>query len=162
MGLWTYAELSTGIVISCLPVIPRFFQHIGPRVSSTLALRIKSKGSSGQEPASGATFVDKAHDSSKFKLAFPRHDLGSNVSDTSNDSHNQQIQPKGEYVMLRDHTAIPRPGNSGDPKPLSVSKLATTRNDIERGLHGAWLDRTTRAETRPGGVNLVIDVVHES
>ncbi|KAL8860206.1 MAG: hypothetical protein Q9178_003470 [Gyalolechia marmorata] len=32
MGLWTWAELTAGILVSCLPVVPRFFQHIGPRV----------------------------------------------------------------------------------------------------------------------------------
>ncbi|KAI4213374.1 MAG: hypothetical protein LQ349_009283, partial [Xanthoria aureola] len=32
MGLWTWAELTAGILVSCLPVVPRFFQHIGPKV----------------------------------------------------------------------------------------------------------------------------------
>lgn len=37
MGLWTYAELATGVIISCLPVIPKFFQYIGPRIASTIS-----------------------------------------------------------------------------------------------------------------------------
>lgn len=32
MGLWTWAELTTGILVSCLPVVPRFFQHVGPKL----------------------------------------------------------------------------------------------------------------------------------
>ncbi|KAL8819728.1 MAG: hypothetical protein Q9223_001916 [Gallowayella weberi] len=32
MGIWTWAEITAGILVSCLPVMPRFFQHIGPKV----------------------------------------------------------------------------------------------------------------------------------
>ena len=32
MCLWNYAELATGVFISCLPVIPKFFQHVGPKI----------------------------------------------------------------------------------------------------------------------------------
>ena len=27
MGYWTIAEITTGIVVSCLPVMPKFFHH---------------------------------------------------------------------------------------------------------------------------------------
>ncbi|KAG7001877.1 hypothetical protein G7Y79_00030g064100 [Physcia stellaris] len=40
MGFWSYAELSVGIVCACLPVSPRFFQFIGPKL-----LRISRSGS---------------------------------------------------------------------------------------------------------------------
>ena len=33
MGFWTFAELSAGIVCACLPVLPKFFQTIGPKVT---------------------------------------------------------------------------------------------------------------------------------
>ena len=36
MGLWTYAELATGVIISCLPVIPKFFQHVCPGISASI------------------------------------------------------------------------------------------------------------------------------
>ena len=36
MGLWTYAELATGVIISCLPVIPKFFQHLCPSMSASI------------------------------------------------------------------------------------------------------------------------------
>ena len=41
MGFWTYAELSVGIVCACLPVSPRFFQTVGPKLS-----RMTGSGSS--------------------------------------------------------------------------------------------------------------------
>lgn len=34
MGLAAAAELSIGVVVSCSPVLPRFFQHIGPKIAS--------------------------------------------------------------------------------------------------------------------------------
>ena len=37
MGLCTFAELATGVIISCLPVIPKFFQHVYPRISASIS-----------------------------------------------------------------------------------------------------------------------------
>lgn len=36
MGLWTHAEIAVGIICSCLPVLPIFFQTIWPRIFSRL------------------------------------------------------------------------------------------------------------------------------
>lgn len=35
MGFWTYAELSTGIVCGCLPILPKFFNLVGQKMSAT-------------------------------------------------------------------------------------------------------------------------------
>lgn len=35
MGFWTYAELSTGIVCGCLPILPKFFNLLGQKMSAT-------------------------------------------------------------------------------------------------------------------------------
>lgn len=32
MGLWTHAEIAVGIICSCLPVLPIFFQTIWPKI----------------------------------------------------------------------------------------------------------------------------------
>lgn len=45
-GAWTYIELAIGIIISCLPVIPRFFQHFGPKLRATFSLSTASKTNS--------------------------------------------------------------------------------------------------------------------
>ena len=39
MGLWTYAEITIGILVSCAPVLPRFFRHCGPRVYQKVSFR---------------------------------------------------------------------------------------------------------------------------
>ena len=43
MGLWGWAEVATGIIVSCLPVMPRFIQHAGPKIYKTVSLRSKYK-----------------------------------------------------------------------------------------------------------------------
>lgn len=42
MGFCTYAEISVGIIVSCLPVLPRLFQNIGPRIYSAFSSGVKN------------------------------------------------------------------------------------------------------------------------
>lgn len=37
MGLWTYAEIAIGIIISCTPIFPRFYQEFGPKIYAVLS-----------------------------------------------------------------------------------------------------------------------------
>ncbi|KAI9794021.1 MAG: hypothetical protein M1816_006646 [Peltula sp. TS41687] len=43
LGLWTFAEIAIGILVGCLPVLPRFVQHIGSQIKSS---RLQSDSSS--------------------------------------------------------------------------------------------------------------------
>ncbi|KAM0798522.1 hypothetical protein BDR22DRAFT_808975 [Usnea florida] len=135
MGMWTYAELSTGIVISCLPVIPRFFQHIGPKLSSAFTLRSKYTKDSGIEVAS-TTPSDKVR-AEKLKLPSFKHTFTSIVSITEkNNDHeleSQQSLPKGEYVKLHGDAAFPRRNTSKELNPIPAARLATARDDLESG-----------------------------
>ena len=135
MGMWTYAELSTGIVISCLPVIPRFFQHIGPKLSSAFTLRSKYTKDFGIEAAS-TTPSDKFR-TEKLKLPSFKHTFTSVVStakkDNDHELDSQQSLPKGEYVKLREDAAFPRRNASKDITPMPAARLATARDDLESG-----------------------------
>ena len=51
MGLWGDAELSTGVFISCLPVLPKFFQQIAPKIWKTLSIRSTLRKSSTNRSA---------------------------------------------------------------------------------------------------------------
>ncbi|CAD6593760.1 MAG: hypothetical protein ASARMPRED_007916 [Alectoria sarmentosa] len=131
MGMWTYAELSTGIVISCLPVIPKFFQHVGPKISSVFTMRSKYTKNSGNESASG-TPSGKIQPE-KFKLPSFKTSFSSVISNTEKDTdhelYSQQSLPKGEYAMLHEETALP----SRELSQMPAARLATTRDDLERG-----------------------------
>lgn len=56
MGFWTYAELSTGIVCGCLPILPKFFNLLGQKMSATSlgALLRSSKFSRSSQSTSEA------------------------------------------------------------------------------------------------------------
>ena len=135
MGMWTYAELSTGIVISCLPVIPRFFQHIGPKLSSAFTLRSKYTKDSGIEAAS-TTPSDKVR-SEKLKLPSFKHTFTSIVStaekDNDHELDSQRTLPKGEYVKLHEDAAFPGRNTSKELNPMPAARLATARDDLESG-----------------------------
>lgn len=135
MGMWTYAELSTGIVISCLPVIPKFFQHIGPKVSSALTFRSRPTKDSGVGSESAAS-SDKVR-AEKLKLPSFKHTFASVVSRTEKEDdhelYSEQTLSKGEYAMLHDGPAAPRRFVTSEIIQMPAAKVATTRDDLERG-----------------------------
>ena len=131
MGMWTYAELSTGIVISCLPVIPKFFQHIRPKIFSALTLRSTSRKDSGNESASSAP-SEKVRADSKIKLPSFKNAFTSVASHTEKD--NEQPRPQSEYVQLHEETAIPRGDATPELSQIPGAKLTTARDDLERGM----------------------------
>lgn len=135
MGMWTCAELSIGIIISCLPVIPKFFQHIGPKVSSAFTRKPESTKDSNHKPAS-ATPSDQAR-LEKVKLPSFKHTSVSIVSNTEKDEghdlYSQQALPEGKYVQLHEEMAVPRPDATKELMQLPSAKLPTTRDDLERG-----------------------------
>ena len=47
--------------------------------------------------------------------------------------YSQQSLPKGEYVQLHEETAIPRRDATRELIQMPTAKLATTRDDLERG-----------------------------
>ena len=51
LGLWTLAEVATGVIVSCLPVLPKFFQDIGPKIYRAFSITIKPSSTSGSENA---------------------------------------------------------------------------------------------------------------
>lgn len=142
MGMWASAELSTGIVISCLPVIPKFFQHVGPKLSSALTLRSKSAKDSENKSAS-AVSSDKVR-AEKLKLPTFKHTFASVASSTSStqkdhdhEMYGRETLPQWEYAQLDEETALPRHDATRELIQMATTKLATTRDDLERG-HGRF------------------------
>lgn len=43
VGFWTSAEMAVGIIVSCLPVLPRLIQYVGPRISSAFSSEVKTR-----------------------------------------------------------------------------------------------------------------------
>ena len=142
MGMWTNAELSTGIVISCLPVIPKFFQHIGPQLSRALTSRhhktTKEFNNSGSSTSGKSS--DPVRDE-RLKLPSFKHTFASVLSSNRDENGDQELWsqlslPKKEYVILREESAVPRHDSARDLALMPRAKVATMRDDLERGGQG--------------------------
>ena len=141
MGLWTYAELSIGTCISCLPVIPKFFQKIGPKLSSALAtLKLRSTTNDSDGSASAAKSKSSQRAEAKIlKLPSFKHTFTSVFSSDAKkgDDHelyDQQSLPKREYALLDEESAVPRRDDTTrELSQMPPVKLATTRDDLEEG-----------------------------
>ncbi len=134
MGLWADAELSIGIVISCLPVIPRFFQHIGPKLSSALKLRYKSTKDFASRPLSVTPWYKVR--AGKLSLPSFKHTFTSVFShtdrETENELYSQETLPQRDYVQLHEEKVIPRRDATRGLIQMPAAKLATPREDLER------------------------------
>lgn len=137
MGMWSCAELATGIVISCLPVIPKFFQHVGPKVSKALTLRSKSTGDSGNRSTPAAPSVQVRAEKLKLPGFSTFTSLLSNTEkDTDHEMSDQETLPQEEYIQLHGEMTIPRCDSTKELIQMAAPvKLATTRDDLEKG-HG--------------------------
>lgn len=98
MGFWTYAEIAIAITVSCLPVLPKFFQHFGPRVQENLSSRfklgIKSRGSGTSSKM-------------RFLRAFAKQSGDSEPSDSWKGPGVNGALHKGEYITLGDRERPP-------------------------------------------------------
>ena len=132
MGLWAWAELAIGIIVSCLPVMPRFFQHVGPKVYKTLSFRSKNKIS----PAHGLKDThktSKANAFTKIQRPFAKY-VRPSVSGPLTDPYSPQTQLHHDYLALDkldsslQHVIIAHE----TVQPSSVI-IATRRDDLEYG-----------------------------
>ncbi len=111
MGLWTWAELTAGILISCMPVSPRFFQSTGARVRQALSSISSSKksNSSNGKNASGREYVADGKnlnvDVIPLKECFDQYSIrggssGSGHSETWGGPYSERALNGGGYVIV--------------------------------------------------------------
>lgn len=147
IGMWTYAEHSIGICVSCLPVIPKFFQHIGPKLSSaltTLKPRFTTKNSANKGLASSAkspsvqTAEREKLKLPSFKITFTSV-LSSVLKEHDHELYDKQSLPNSEYALLHEESAGPSCDDTwrdwGQMPPVN---LATMRDDLEKGRRGRF------------------------
>ncbi len=138
MGLWTYAELATGVVVSCLPVIPKFFQHIGPRISATIFNQAKLSGDYKRQlsPRPASTHKEAA---CGFVLPFWTKSSKLDRSETLSiaSSHRAYLN-RGDYIS--EEFEIARSGNnmSHELGNLSIARSAKTRNNMGGSHRELW------------------------
>ena len=126
MGMWSWGEISAGILVSCFPVIPKFFQHFGPKTFAIFASTFRSRASSGHEPGS-TTVAPKIESLSKFRQHLSKRGGGDRIPQTWDDPYNTRTQSDGDYITLDDLDKI-SPGRV-EPLPQTLAEGLATKQD---------------------------------
>ena len=133
MGLWGWAELATGIIVGCLPVMPKFIQHVGPRFSQSLSLRHEVS------PAHDLKAIDetlKANAFTKIQRHFTTYD-GPSISKSLTDSDSPQARLHGDYLTpFTVDPSVPDSIIALDPTHLPGAVITPRRGDLEYGHRG--------------------------
>ena len=126
MGLWTWAELSIGIIVGCLPTLPRFIQHIGPKI------HLKPSGSGTGRAASAVTLPPKTNVLASVKRAFGKYGFGRSITDSWNDPDTPRAQHREEYLVLDEFDTTPLQEESLNMQTGRPGQdIATVREDLE-------------------------------
>ena len=138
----SFAEITTALLCGCLPVLPKFFQHIGPKVSSKLSSyggsktqksEIRSKDSNSSSPRPGTPWQDPYHPRQQPKHNYP-------PLDELDEQAVSQIASSG----IKGGRPTPSNGTSTERMEFHAPGRIT---DIEHALPPAVLPRTVRVET---------------
>ena len=132
---WTYAEIAIGTIVSCMPVLPRFFRHFSRKLHATFAF----KSSSNPRPSAQSPVViekpRKAVRSSSTKRFYRGSGGGKSVLAVWNKAyHPPAAEVKGEYVTLDGYDAVlPWKDAASELIPKGAAGIATRRDDLENG-----------------------------
>ncbi|KAL8954000.1 MAG: hypothetical protein Q9222_000161 [Ikaeria aurantiellina] len=121
MTFWTYAEISIGTIVSCLPVLPKFFRHIAPKLQNA--------------------FHERSNPNVNLEGVDPPLKSAGNIKNPSLTcaqalSHPPNAMIKDKYLTLDDIGTMPL-----DPVAItqsdadSTESMTTKRNDLESGEH---------------------------
>jgi len=129
--LWTWAEITIGIIIACLPVIPKFFQHFSSKMKGSFSPGYKSNTKLGHTLGSIGN-SDTTKVSSKHKSHFTQQSGGTITSDPWCESNSAKARLKDEYITLDDYDSPPP--KSDLPVAVTRKSNPTRRDDLESGM----------------------------
>lgn len=130
IGLWTYAELATGVIISCLPVIPKFFQHIGPRISSTSSKQARLPGSYQQQLSPRAASMHKKGACGSVLPFWTKYSGSGRSRRLSVASIHRAHLTKEDYIAEGFDIDQSKDNASYELGELPLARPAKTRNDL--------------------------------
>lgn len=126
LGEWSMAELSAGIVVGCFPVMPKFFQHVGPKAYEILSLGSRSAHSRNSKHRARVA-TPRADAFIKIKNPFGKYNAGPlSEFDRSSDA-----QLHGEHYILEE---LHEPQTQTQTTQAAGTNVATRRDDLEHGL----------------------------
>lgn len=133
MGLWTWGEITAGILVSCLPVTPKFCQHLWPKVYKLLSYRSASDPKLGDKTGSPATNTGGLSARVQHTLR-PAAAGSSDALSTCKNTHEHQIPHYSEYFTLGEVDTATLKESEPDERTLQPTcGHATRRDDLETG-----------------------------
>ena len=129
-GLCSDAELSVGVLIGCFPIMPKFFQHIGPKLSEALSFRSKTTSNNGDN-LGHRSMTTETHTLAKIGNPVTKLQVRSGVVESCNDPY---AQVHGErYAWNGSEASQLQAVTELIPIQVPVAKVATRRGDLEFG-----------------------------
>ena len=128
MGLWTWTEVSVGIIVGCLPAMPKFFAHIKRNMSQSIPKSGPKRESSAatDPPKAGAHVKEQGH--------FSKFGAISSISSSWNDTNNSSPRLHDGYLVLDEFdTWSPQISTSSEEAGRPSHGVATARDDLEHG-----------------------------
>ena len=138
LDICSTAELAIGIIVGCLPVIPKFLQHAIVKVSEALSFAskstIKSRQEIGQE-SKGQNNAPKASAFTSIKRSFAKYKAGADVTESWSDRCHLHAENDGDYLNLTEYD-VPSLQATASVQPWSRGGgIATRREDLEYGSY---------------------------
>lgn len=133
IGFWALAELTVGIIVGCLPVMPKLVHHIGAKISRIFS-SISRDGVSVAPGLINRNEPPKPNAFTKIHRPFANH-VGSNILESSSDTYySPQARLHGEYLTSdrSDSLSLSAITTHEPTHPPSVV-IATRRDDLEYG-----------------------------
>ena len=138
VGLWTWAEMTSGILVSCLPVTPRFFQHLGSKFSSSLTYRFAPGSNIGVNTETTGS-KNKEGFNKQFKRHLNQSPTSIKNSNTYNNTYQSQVPQYGEYITLGEYDkTMPIGSANSERKLLPTRSHSTEQDDLEVGKDALW------------------------
>ena len=124
VGIWAWAEMAVGIIVSCLPIMPKFFQHFSPKVRRLLSLSI------GTAERGGAT--GESYSGHKHHNPFSRGSGRTRIPDVADESFDMALGDKEQGATVKEYSII----SPADTVFTPEGRTATKREDLETGRGG--------------------------
>ena len=134
LGLWTLAEVATGVIVSCLPVLPRFFQDIGPKIYRAFSIKIKPSSTLGSE---NAQIIGRP--------SSPSPTSPDRIPTSARDMRIQKAHVKSSFTELEEYNTLMSEVNASHqsrPRPTRPHR------DLESGGYGFPMRDTFYNKTR--------------
>lgn len=126
MALSTWAELSIGIIVGCLPTLPKFIQHIDTKY------RLQFSGSGTGRATGAVALPPKANVLPSERRPFGKYGVGKSITDLWNDPDMPRSEHREDYLVLNGFDATPlqvEPLNG--PIGCLGQEVVTVRDDVE-------------------------------